>query len=34
LNSAEDDKTQFYQRHQIGLKIGVPFNSLFINKSN
>lgn len=31
LNSAGDDN-KFYQRHQVGLRIGVPFNSIFINK--
>lgn len=24
--------TKFYQRHELGLRVGVPFNSIFINK--
>jgi hypothetical protein len=31
LNSAGAD-TKFYQRHELGLRVGVPFNSIFINK--
>lgn len=32
LNSAKEEDSKFYQRREIGLKIGVPFNSIFLNK--
>ena len=31
LNSSDDD-SKFFGRHQLGIKFGVPFNSLFINQ--
>ncbi|MBB3968894.1 hypothetical protein [Mucilaginibacter phyllosphaerae] len=31
LNSAEDKETRFYQRRELGIKIGVPFSSIFLN---
>lgn len=31
LNSAEDE-SKFYNRHSLGIKLGVPFNSIFLNK--
>ncbi|TCD18936.1 hypothetical protein EZ456_20790 [Pedobacter psychrodurus] len=30
LNVEKDEKTQFYDRHQLGIKIGIPFNSIFL----
>jgi len=30
FNSAKDD-SKFYQRHELGFKIGLPFNSIFLN---
>lgn len=33
LNSAKKE-TKFYQRYEVGLKIGVPFNSIFLNKTS
>lgn len=31
FNSGDKD-TRFYERHELGLKVGVPFNSIFLNK--